>query len=269
MSHRVLVVEDDSELAEVLEHKLSGHGLDVACAYTGTQALDMFDSYRPDLVLLDVRLPDISGLEVCRELRTRANTPIVMLSVMAREDDKVAGLDYGADDYVTKPFSPRELLVRIEALLPGEEPPPPAPDEPPEPSQGMLEAGDLSIDLRCHEVLVAGRKVRLPPTQFKILRILVQHAQRVVSPALLVARVWPEGAGDYSALAETIMALRSAIEEDPVHPRRVVHVSPYGYQFVPHTAQGGTWAPPRPDRGESEGLPAGGNTGGGCGGPSE
>lgn len=263
------MVEDDTELAEVLEHKLSGHGLDVACAYTGTQALDLFDSYRPDLVLLDVRLPDISGLEVCRELRTRADTPIVMLSVMARENDKVAGLDYGADAYVTKPFSPRELLVRIEALLPSRQPPAPAPDEPPEPAQGMLEAGDLSIDLPRHEVFLPGRKVRLPPTQFSILRILVERAQRVVSPATLLARVWPGGVGDYSALAETIMALRSAIEEDPVHPRRIVHVSPYGYQFVPQMPQGSACALPRADAEDSEGLPAEGNSGRDAGAPSE
>jgi len=238
MSRRVLVVEDDPELAELLEHKLGGHGLEVACVSTGTEALDLFDDYRPDLVLLDVRLPDISGLEVCRELRTRSDTPIIVLSVMAREEDKVAGLRQGADDYITKPFSPRELVVRLEALLPREQPAAPAADAPLEPSRGVLEAGDLSIDVRGHEVLLPGGKLHLPPTQFKILRILVEHARRVVSPATLMAHVWPEGLGKYSDLAEAIMALRLAIEEDPVHPERIVHVPAYGYQFVPHAPGG-------------------------------
>lgn len=269
MSHRVLVVEDDPELAELLERKLGGHGFEVDCVSTGTEALDLFDSYRPDLVLLDVRLPDISGLEVCRELRTRSHTPIIILSVMAREEDKVAGLRHGADDYITKPFSLRELVVRIEGLLLGRQPPAPAPDAPPEPSRGVLEAGDLSIDVRGHEVLLPGRKLRLPPTQFKILRILVERAQRVVSPASLVERVWPDGLGKYSDLAEAIMALRFVIEEDPVHPRRIVHVPPYGYQFIPHAAQGSTEASTYPDGEHPEGLAGRGDGSTDVGAPSE
>ncbi len=238
MSQRVLVVEDDSELVEVLEHKLRSHGLEAVSVCTGGEALDLFDSYRPDLVLLDVRLPDISGLEVCRKLRARSHTPIVILSVMAREEDKVAGLQQGADDYITKPFSPRELLVRLEALILSRETPAAPPDALGEPPQGILEAGDITIDVRGQEVLLAGRELRLPPSQFNILRILVEHAQRVVSPATLVDHVWPRGLANYSDLADAIMALRSAIEEDPVHPQRIVHVPPYGYQFVPHAPGG-------------------------------
>jgi len=243
MKQRVLLIEDDENLSAALRQKFEREGMDVVGTDSGREALDLFERYAPDLVVLDLVLPDISGFEVCEELKQKSDTPVLILSVMARESDKLEGLARGADDYVTKPFSLRELVVRSERLLKArlEAPAPirqaaaePAPAGPvPAGRRRVLEVGDLTIDLRTHEVTVGGRRVHPPPTQVNVLRILTEHARRVVSPAALLARAWPSGTADYSELAEAIMGLRSAIEEDPVHPERIVYVPGYGYKLMP------------------------------------
>jgi two-component system response regulator RegX3 len=221
----VLVVEDEQSFSEPLTFMLRKEGFEVTVAETGTAALAEFDRVGPDLVLLDLMLPGMSGTEVCRVLRSKSTVPVIMLTARDSEIDKVVGLELGADDYVTKPFSSRELVARIRAVLRrrGE-------DE--ELLPGVLEAGPVRLDVDRHVVSVGGEPVALPLKEFELLEVLLRNAGRVVTRMQLIDRVWgTEYVGDTKTLDVHVKRLRAKIEPDPAHPRHLTTVRGLGYKF--------------------------------------
>ena len=227
---RVLVVEDEESYSDALSYMLRKEGFEVAVAPTGTVALETFDRTGADLVLLDLMLPGLSGTEVCRTLRQKSNVPVIMLTAKDSEIDKVVGLELGADDYVTKPFSSRELVARIRAVLRrrGE-------DEVVLPA--ALEAGPVRMDVERHVVTVRGDHVQLPLTEFELLEVLLRNAGRVLTRMQLIDRVWgADYVGDTKTLDVHVKRLRAKIEEDPGTPRYIVTVRGLGYKFEPVTA---------------------------------
>ncbi|KOX17159.1 XRE family transcriptional regulator [Nocardiopsis sp. NRRL B-16309] len=209
---------------------LRKEGFEVAVAPTGTVALETFDRTGADLVLLDLMLPGLSGTEVCRTLRQKSNVPVIMLTAKDSEIDKVVGLELGADDYVTKPFSSRELVARIRAVLRrrGE-------DEVVLPA--ALEAGPVRMDVERHVVTVRGDHVQLPLKEFELLEVLLRNAGRVLTRMQLIDRVWgADYVGDTKTLDVHVKRLRAKIEEDPGTPRYIVTVRGLGYKFEPVTA---------------------------------
>ncbi len=224
---RVLVVEDEESFSDALSYMLRKEGFEVAVAATGPDALESFDRAGADLVLLDLMLPGLPGTEVCRELRTKSNVPVIMLTAKDSEVDKVVGLELGADDYVTKPFSSRELVARIRAVLRRrgdvEELAPPT-----------LEAGPVRMDVERHVVTVAGREVPLPLKEFELLEVLLRNAGRVLTRMQLIDRVWgADYVGDTKTLDVHIKRLRAKIEPSPSTPRFIVTVRGLGYKFEP------------------------------------
>jgi two-component system response regulator RegX3 len=208
---------------------LRKEGFEVAVAPTGTVALETFDRTGADLVLLDLMLPGLSGTEVCRTLRQKSNVPVIMLTAKDSEIDKVVGLELGADDYVTKPFSSRELVARIRAVLRrrGE-------DEVVLPA--ALEAGPVRMDVERHVVTVRGDNVQLPLKEFELLEVLLRNAGRVLTRMQLIDRVWgADYVGDTKTLDVHVKRLRAKIEEDPGSPRYIVTVRGLGYKFEPVT----------------------------------
>ncbi len=223
----VLVVEDEESFVEALVVGLKREGFLVRVATDGVEALDIFDQVRPDIVLLDVWLPRLSGIDVCRELRTRSRVPIVMVTAKSSEIDTVVGLEVGADDYVTKPYRLRELVARMRAVLRRS---PPAGEAPAYPD--ALEVGDLRLDPQRHEVFLGGRQVVLPLKEFELLELLMGNAGRVLTRETLIDRVWgPHYVGDTKTLDVHIKRLRAKIEEDPSRPSRITTIRGLGYKF--------------------------------------
>jgi two-component system response regulator RegX3 len=222
---RVLVVEDEESFSDALSYMLRREGYEVEVAGTGLDALTSFDRSGADLVLLDLMLPGLSGTEVCRELRTRSHVPIIMVTARDSEVDKVVGLELGADDYVTKPFSSRELVARIRAVLRRG-------IEPEELMLNVVEAGPVRMDVERHVVSVDGQHVQLPLKEFDLLELLLRNAGRVLTRGQLIDRVWgADYVGDTKTLDVHVKRLRAKIEPDPANPKYLVTVRGLGYKF--------------------------------------
>jgi two-component system response regulator RegX3 len=224
----VLVVEDEDSFVEALTIGLKREGFRVHVARDGAQALAMFDVVKPDLVLLDVMLPKVSGIDVCRELRTRSRVPIIMVTAKGSEIDTVVGLEVGADDYVTKPYRLRELVARIRAVLRRR----PADDVDDVLSGDAIEVGDVSLDPERHEVTIRGASVSLPLKEFELLGILLENAGRVLTRETLIDRVWgSDYVGDTKTLDVHIKRLRAKVEDEPSNPTRIVTIRGLGYKY--------------------------------------
>lgn len=222
---RILIVEDEASLSEPLSYLLTREGYETQVAADGNEALAEFDRSGADLVLLDLMLPGIPGTEVCRELRQRSSVPIIMLTAKDSEVDIVVGLELGADDYVTKPYSTRELLARIRAVLRRRV------DEE-DLDDGVLEAGSVRMDVDRHQVMVDGREVAMPLKEFELLELLLRNAGRVLTRGQLIDRVWgADYFGDTKTLDVHVKRIRSKIEPDPSNPRMLVTVRGLGYRF--------------------------------------
>jgi two-component system response regulator RegX3 len=225
---RVLVVEDEESFSDALSYMLRKEGFEVSVAATGTSALTEFDRTGADIVLLDLMLPEMSGTEVCRQLRQRSHVPIIMVTARDSEIDKVVGLEIGADDYVTKPYSPRELVARIRAVLRRQSP------EVTESGAPTLAAGPVRMDIERHVVTVDGAAVQLPLKEFELLELLLRNAGRVLTRGQLIDRVWgADYVGDTKTLDVHVKRLRSKIEPEPSAPRFIVTVRGLGYKFEP------------------------------------
>ena len=222
---RILVVEDEISYSDPLSYLLRKEGYEVSVAETGPDALEDFDRAGADLVLLDLMLPGLSGTDVCRALRQRSSVPVIMLTAKDSEIDKVVGLEIGADDYVTKPYSSRELLARIKAVLRRQA-------EPEELVPSTLEAGPVRMDVERHVVTVNGAQAPLPLKEFELLEILLRNTGRVLTRMQLIDRVWgSDYVGDTKTLDVHVKRLRAKIEPDPAAPRHIVTVRGLGYKF--------------------------------------
>jgi two-component system response regulator RegX3 len=222
---RVLVVEDEESFSDALSYMLRREGYEVEVAETGPDALSAFDRTGADLVLLDLMLPGLSGTEVCRELRSRSKVPIIMVTARDTEVDKVVGLELGADDYVTKPFSSRELIARVRAVLRRG-------GEPDELITNTVEAGPVRMDVERHTVSVDGRSVNMPLKEFDLLELLLRNAGRVLTRGQLIDRVWgSDYVGDTKTLDVHVKRLRAKLEPEPSAPRHLVTVRGLGYKL--------------------------------------
>lgn len=225
---RVLLVEDEESFVEALTARLAKEGFDLTVARDGAEAIDAFSRDGADLVLLDLMLPKVSGLDVCREIRSRSNVPIIMLTAKSSEVDTVVGLEVGADDYVTKPFSVRELLGRVRAQLRRREL-----DRAPATEQTRIAAGPVTIDLARHVVTVNGKTVSLTRSEFQLLRLLAARPGEVFSRAKIMEELWQtEFDGDERACDVHISNLRQKVETDPQRPELVLTVRGIGYKFA-------------------------------------
>lgn len=222
---RILVVEDEESISDPLCYLLRKEGYDVDLAETGPGALIEFDRTGPDLLLLDLMLPGMSGIDVCRAIRQRSNVPVIMLTAKDEEVDKVVGLEIGADDYVTKPYSTRELLARIKAVIRrGQEP-----DQLVAPT---VTAGPVRMDVERHTVTVDGEPVALPLKEFELLEMLLRNTGRVLTRGQLIDRVWgSDYVGDTKTLDVHVKRLRAKLEPDPGNPQHIVTVRGLGYKF--------------------------------------
>jgi two-component system response regulator RegX3 len=226
---KILLVEDERSIAEGLKISLEAEGFQVAWAKDGTEALGTWERTRPDLIVLDLMLPGVSGTEVCRTIRARSDVPIIMLTARDTEVDRVVGLEIGADDYLTKPFSTRELIARIRAILRRA----PMGGMPTAVEELPIEANGVRVDRSRHEVTVDGRQVELPPKEFELLAVLVEYAGRVLTRDQLIDEVWgPDYVGDTKTLDVHIRRLRGRIETDPTDPHRIRTVRGVGYRFA-------------------------------------
>ena len=222
----ILVVEDEESFVEALTVGLKREGFRVRVARDGVEALEMFDLVQPDLVLLDVMLPRISGVDVCREIRTRSRVPIIMVTAKSSEIDTVVGLEVGADDYVSKPYRLRELVARMRAALRR------APRGEPAASAATMNVGDVRLDPERHEVFVRGQPVTMPLKEFELLAFLLENAGRVLTRELLIDRIWgADYVGDTKTLDVHIKRLRAKVETDPSKPRSIVTIRGLGYKF--------------------------------------
>jgi len=222
---RLLVVEDEESISEPLTFMLQREGFEVAVAETGTQALAEFDRHGADLVLLDLMLPELSGTEVCRQLRARGSVPVIILTARDSEVDKVVGLELGADDYVTKPFSARELVARIRAVLRRG-------TEPEDLPSSTLATGPVRMDVDRHTVSVDGAPIQLPLKEFELLELLLRNAGRVLTRGQLIDRIWgSDYVGDTKTLDVHVKRLRAKIEPQPGAPRYLLTVRGLGYKF--------------------------------------
>jgi len=224
---RILVVEDEDSFSDALGYLLGREGFDVCVADSGTKAIEEFDRGGADLVLLDLMLPGLSGTEVCKQLRTRSNVPIIMLTAKDSEIDKVVGLELGADDYVTKPYSSRELIARIKAVLRRG-----IPDEGSVQDQDLIEVGPIRLNTGKHQVFVNGNPVALPLKEFELLEFLMRNSGRVLTRSQLIDRVWGgDYYGDTKTLDVHIKRLRSKIEVDPANPVLIQTIRGLGYKL--------------------------------------
>ena len=224
---RILVVEDEESFSEALSYLLGKEGFDVAVAGSGPDAIVEFDKNGADLVLLDLMLPGLSGTEVCRQLRTRSNVPVIMLTAKDSEVDKVVGLELGADDYVTKPYSSRELIARIRAVLRRQ-----GDISNDEGMTGILSAGNVRMDIDRHLVSINNESVSFPLKEFELLEFLMRNAGRVLTRMQLIDRVWgSDYVGDTKTLDVHIKRLRSKIEVDPANPVVIQTVRGLGYKM--------------------------------------
>ena len=222
---KILVVDDEPSLTEALSYALVAEGFEVVTAADGEEALRLLDREHPDLVLLDLMLPRVSGTEVCRRVRRDSDLPIIMLTAKDSEVDTVLGLELGADDYVTKPFSMRELTARVRAVL--------RRGEAREDDDDALHAGELRLDPERHETHLGDRPVELPPKEFALLELLVRNAGRVLTRDVLIDRVWgPDYGGDTKTLDVHIKRLRGRLERDPHDPELIVTVRGVGYKLI-------------------------------------
>ncbi|QXG77389.1 response regulator transcription factor [Modestobacter sp. L9-4] len=222
---RVLVVEDEESFSDALSYMLRREGYDTVVAATGTDALVEFDRAGADIVLLDLMLPGLSGTEVCRSLRAKSSVPIIMLTAKDTEIDKVVGLELGADDYVTKPYSARELVARMRAVLRRGA-------EAEVSTEATLAAGPVRLDVDRHVVAVDGAPVSLPLKEFDLLELLLRNAGRVLTRGQLIDRVWgADYVGDTKTLDVHVKRLRAKLEPDPANPRYLVTVRGLGYKF--------------------------------------
>ncbi len=222
---RVLVVEDEESFSDALSYMLRKEGYEVDIAETGPAALDIFDRHGADIVLLDLMLPGLSGTEVCKALRGRGAVPIIMLTAKDAEIDKVVGLELGADDYVTKPYSARELLARIKAVLRRGQDVELVDD-------AALEAGPVRMDVERHTVSVNGDSVSMPLKEFDLLEILLRNSGRVLTRGQLIDRVWgSDYVGDTKTLDVHVKRLRAKVEPDPGRPQHLMTVRGLGYKF--------------------------------------
>lgn len=224
---KLLLVEDEKSIAEGLAITLEAEGFQVAWVKDGLDAIPAWERVRPDLVVLDLMLPGMSGTEICRTLRGRSDVPIIMLTAREAEVDRVVGLELGADDYVTKPFSTRELVARIKAVLRRAPLVDVSGDEVP------VEAAGVRVDRVRHEVQVDGAPVELPPKEFELLGYLIEHAGRVLTRGQLIDQVWgSDYVGDTKTLDVHIRRLRTRVEADPKDPQRIQTVRGVGYRFA-------------------------------------
>ena len=222
---RILVVEDEESFSDPLSYLLRKEGYEVSVAETGPVALEDFDRSGADLVLLDLMLPGLSGVDVCRALRRRSSVPVIMLTAKDSEIDKVVGLEIGADDYVTKPYSSRELLARIKAVLRRGQ-------EPEELMPATLESGPVRMDVERHVVTVDGMQAALPLKEFELLEVLLRNSGRVLTRGQLIDRVWgADYVGDTKTLDVHVKRLRAKLEADPANPVLLVTVRGLGYKF--------------------------------------
>jgi two-component system response regulator RegX3 len=224
---KVLVVEDEQSLREPLVYLLKKEGFETLEASDGLQAVDVFNANQVDLILLDLMLPGISGNEVCRIIRQTSQVPIIMLTAKDSEIDKVVGLEIGADDYVTKPYSTRELLARMKAVLRRHTDAVPVSETP-----GIIEVGSVRMDIDRHIVEVHGEKVSMPLKEFELLELLLENANRVLTRGQIIDRVWGSNYfGDTKTLDVHIKRIRSKIEDDPARPVHLLTVRGLGYKF--------------------------------------
>jgi two-component system response regulator RegX3 len=224
----ILVVDDEQSYRDALSIALQREGFLVETAADGPEAIARFDATKPALVLLDVMLPKISGVDVCRDLRARSRVPIIMVTARNSEIDAVVGLEVGADDYVTKPFRLRELIARVRAAL--RRVPLSEEEEPDRPE--VLDVGDVRLDAARHEVFVRGSSVALPLKEFELLELLMANAGRVLTRDVLIDRIWgPNYFGDTKTLDVHIKRLRSKLEPDSARPTRIVTVRGVGYRY--------------------------------------
>jgi two-component system KDP operon response regulator KdpE len=222
---RILVVDDEVEIMRALQRSLTAFGYDVFTANSGEEALDEVARHRPDLILLDLGLPGISGLEVCKRVREQSNLPIIVLSVKDTERDKVLALDLGADDYVSKPFGMNEVLARVRVALrhtaqvqSGTEP--------------IFTVGPLRVDFAQRNVQVNGKDIKLTPTEYDLLKALIKNNGKIMTRQMLLAQVWGTGYGTEAHYLHVYVGqLRRKIEPDPAHPRFILTVSGVGYRF--------------------------------------
>jgi two-component system, OmpR family, response regulator RegX3 len=221
---RVLVVEDEESYSDALAYMLRKEGFEVAVAGSGPAALVEFDRTGADIVLLDLMLPGLPGTEVCRRLRQVSTVPVIMVSAKDAEVDKVVGLELGADDYITKPYSPRELVARVRAVLRrGQEA---------DPASSTLEVGRVRMDVERHVVTVDGSEVRLPLKEFELLELFLRNSGRVLTRGQLIDRVWgADYVGDTKTLDVHVKRLRAKLEPDPANPRALVTVRGLGYRY--------------------------------------
>ncbi len=232
----ILIVDDDLQLLQLIALNLELEGYAVLQASDGLQALSQIETHAPDLVLLDVMMPRMSGFAVCHRVREFSTVPIIIITAQGRSQDKVRGLDLGADDYLTKPLNMDELLARVRAVFRRAQM-----TEDERARQGAMTIGDLTIDFGQHLVLMAGRKVVLTPTEYRLLADLARNAGRIVPQDLLLERVWgKEYVGEHHMLQVNINRLRHKLEVDPVHPRYLLTEAGVGYLLV---------APPDEQRG--------------------
>lgn len=222
---RVLVVEDEQNLREPLVYLLQKEGYDVIEAEDGIAAVENFRTLGADLILLDLMLPGLSGNEVCRTIRAESQVPIIMVTAKDTEIDKVVGLEIGADDYVTKPYSTRELLARMKAVLRRN-------SEPQLAESGVLSAGPVVMDIERHLVTVNGQKTQMPLKEFELLELLMENVNRVLTRGQIIDRVWGSNYfGDTKTLDVHVKRIRSKIEDDPARPRHLMTVRGLGYKF--------------------------------------
>lgn len=223
---RVLVVDDEPAICRTLKTNLSRHGFQVSTEANGAGAVGALDSWRPDIILLDLGLPDMDGVEVINEVRKRGNTPIIVLSVRETEHDKVAALNQGADDYLTKPFGVDELLARIRVSLRHAAGPASG-------AEPVLRAGELEVDLERRRLTVGGIQVHLTPTEYELLKVLLAHPDRVMTDRALLQQVWGPEYGEEAHYLHVYMArLRRKIERDPQRSKHIVTEPGVGYRFV-------------------------------------
>jgi two-component system response regulator RegX3 len=222
---KILVVEDEASFSDALSYVLNKEGYEVVVADTGDGAISTYDKVGADLVLLDLMLPGLSGTEVCKQLRSRSNVPIIMLTAKDTEVDKVVGLELGADDYVTKPYSKAELIARIKAVMRRQ-------GEIKEMDESVLTAGPVRIDVERHQVNIDDQSISLPLKEFELLEYLIRNAGRVLTRTQLIDRVWgSDYFGDTKTLDVHIKRLRAKIEKDPANPIYIQTIRGLGYKF--------------------------------------
>lgn len=225
INQRILVVDDETQITRILRRSLSAHHYDVRVAAEGESALDVFNDWQPDLIITDLSMPNMNGIELCRSIRAKSSIPIIVLSVKGEEKTKVEALDAGADDYVTKPFGIDELLARIRATLrrtPVRE----------ESDKSALDIGDFYIDLSAHNVKVVGREIRLTPKEFELLTYLVKNTGKVITHRTLLASIWGANYVEQTEYLRVFVGqLRKKIEPDPANPKYILTEHWVGYRF--------------------------------------